>query len=268
MVLTRWMGDALKRAYEVWRSEISEEHCARLDRARALAMSLDPEFADAYAMCKHFTMSGMLSMCSLYEATKYVVSNKIRGDIVECGVWKGGSIMLICRALLSNGDRNRRLYLYDTFEGMTKPTDRDYRTLTGESALRIWSSYREEDRCTWAYSSLEETRKNVHSAGYDSDKIAFVKGRVEETLPKSAPAEISLLRLDTDFYESTRHELEHLFPRVTVGGVIAIDDYGSFKGCQDAVDEYFAENGISIFLSRVDNSGYRIGIKQGLRPKM
>jgi hypothetical protein len=98
------------------------------------------------------------------------------------------------------------------------------------------------------------------TTGYPADKLVFVKGRVEDTLPGSAPAAVALLRLDTDWYQSTRHELEHLYPRLAAGGVLVLDDYGSFEGARKAVDEYFAEYDIGPYLHRVDSTG-RIAVK-------
>ena len=83
----------------------------------------------------------------------------------------------------------------------------------------------------------------LHGTGYPPERIHFVRGPVEETLPAGAPDEIALLRLDTDWYESTRHELEHLYPRLAAGGVLLVDDYGHWEGARKAVDEYFADHG-------------------------
>ena len=112
----------------------------------------------------------------------------------------------------------------------------------------------------WSFSPIEETRRNVLSTGYSPDRVHFVKGPVEQTIPANAPETIALLRLDTDFYESTRHELIHLFPRLVPGGVLIIDDYGHWEGARQAVDEYFKENKIRMLLNRVDYTG-RIGVK-------
>ena len=108
---------------------------------------------------------------------------------------------------------------------------------------------------------MEQVKRNLGSTGYDMASIKFIKGKVEQTIPREAPAQISLLRLDTDWYESTRHELVHPFPRLSVGGVLIIDDYGHWQGCRRATDEYFAENNISILLNRIDYTG-RIAVKQ------
>jgi hypothetical protein len=117
-----------------------------------------------------------------------------------------------------------------------------------------------EDDGSWCYAPLESVMQAMASVGYDHEKLHFIKGRVEDTIPAQAPSAISLLRLDTDWYESTRHELRHLFPRLSVGGVIIIDDYGYWEGARRAVDEYINEYGIKLLLNRIDFTG-RIGVK-------
>jgi len=107
---------------------------------------------------------------------------------------------------------------------------------------------------------LDEVKKNVYGTGYPQDKIHFVKGKVEDTIPGTMPNQIALLRLDTDWYQSTMHELTHLFPLLQAKGVLIIDDYGHWQGAGKAVDEYFADKQISILLNRIDYSG-RIAIK-------
>jgi hypothetical protein len=100
----------------------------------------------------------------------------------------------------------------------------------------------------------------VLSTGYPADRLHLVQGKVEDTLPGAAPARIALLRLDTDWYESTRHELVHLYPRLVPNGVLIIDDYGDWVGAKEAVDEYFAAQPFQPFLSRMDHTG-RLAIK-------
>ncbi|MBV9019457.1 MAG: class I SAM-dependent methyltransferase [Ktedonobacteraceae bacterium] len=209
-----------------------------------------------------FTKTGPVRIFSLIKAVEYVVNSRVPGDIVECGVWKGGSIMAIAYTLLKLGETTRNIYLFDTFEGMTTPTKEDitYEGLKASDLLRleVGEKYRTSD--VWSYASIDQVKKAVLSTGYDATKIHFVKGCVEETLPEKAPERISLLRLDTDWYESTRHELLHLFPRLSVHGVIIIDDYGHWLGAKKAIDEYLRENTISLLLNRIDYSG-RIGVK-------
>jgi O-methyltransferase len=121
----------------------------------------------------------------------------------------------------------------------------------------------EDDKNTsfvWAYSPLDEVKQNLRDTGYQEDQVVFVKGKVEDTIPRDAPERISLLRLDTDWYESTYHELVHLYPRISVGGVLIIDDYGHWAGARQAMDQYIAENHAKLLLHRIDYTG-RIAVK-------
>jgi O-methyltransferase len=209
---------------------------------------------------KPYTMTSTSRLFSLCEAVKYIVNNQIPGDIVECGVWRGGSMMAIAETLHSLHDISRDLYLFDTFEGMTEPTEQDISSTSGISAKKLLSKIRKDDsRTIWCYASLNAVKDNMSSTDYPASQIHFIKGRVEDTIPEKAPEKISLLRLDTDWYESTRHEMHHLFPRISKGGVIILDDYGWWEGSRQAVDEYIKENNIRIFLNRIDLPG-RIGV--------
>ncbi len=227
----------------------------------------DPRYVDFESLHKEIwsavnknTMTSKERIFGLIEAVKYVLKNNIEGDIVECGVWKGGSMMAIAKTLISENDTSKRLYLYDTFDGMSEPTEEDM-DMQNRTAAQLLSKSDKETSHVWAYSALEHVRKSMGQTNYPSSNIEYVKGKVEDTIPKTIPEKISLLRLDTDWYESTKHELEHLFPRLQKGGVLIIDDYGFWKGSRKACDEYFANNNISILLCRMDNTG-RIAIKQ------
>jgi O-methyltransferase len=203
-----------------------------------------------------WTMTSAERIYALIHAVRYVSSNGIAGDIVECGVWKGGSMAAIAKTLSQMHDLKRNLYLFDTFEGMSEPTanDLDY---SGKNASALLA---EEPRFKCDDAPLEGVRKVLYDTGYPKERIHFVQGKVEESIPSSAPDSISLLRLDTDWYESTKHELVHLFPRLARHGVIIIDDYGHWKGSRQACDEYFLQNRIPILLNRIDYTG-RIALK-------
>lgn len=112
----------------------------------------------------------------------------------------------------------------------------------------------------WAIASLDDVKRNVRLTRYPEERITFVKGPVEQTLNATAPDHIAVLRLDTDWYESTKAELDHLYPRLAIGGVLIIDDYGHWQGARRAVDEYFAARGEHPFLHRTDYTG-RVMIK-------
>jgi O-methyltransferase len=203
-----------------------------------------------------WTMTSAERIFALIQAVRYVSANSVPGDIVECGVWKGGSMAAIARTLLQVKDNSRDLYLFDTFKGMPAPTPED-REYSGKQASEILL---EDSRFMCADAPLEGVKKVLYDTGYPRDRIHFVQGDVTETIPASAPNSISLLRLDTDWYKSTKHELVHLFPRLARGGVIIIDDYGHWKGSRQACDEYFTQNRIPILLNRIDYTG-RIALK-------
>ena len=209
---------------------------------------------------KLFTLSSIERRFALIQAVNYIIKNKIAGDIVECGVWKGGSIMAITKTLLELKSYDKELYLFDTFEGMPKPTEFDV-SYKDKLAIKEFEDRKiDNNSSNWARIELDEVKKNVFSTGYNKEKFHFIKGKVEDTIPKNSPETISILRLDTDWYDSTRHELIHLFPRLVRGGVVIIDDYGFWRGAKKAVDEYFEENNILILLNRIDTTGV-IGIK-------
>lgn len=192
---------------------------------------------------------------ALVHAVRHIVRRGVGGCLVECGVWRGGSSMAAALTLIREGDVGRALYLFDTFEGMTPPAGAD-RTADGTPARLLLD--RDPDRTgpVWAVAGLDEVRRNMTSTGYPSDRVHLVKGPVEETLPaRSPPGPIALLRLDTDWYGSTKHELVHLFPLVSEGGVLIIDDYGHWAGARKAVDEYFASQPRHYYLHRIDYTG-------------
>jgi predicted O-methyltransferase YrrM len=196
---------------------------------------------------------------SLLRAVQYVLDAKIPGDLVECGVYRGASPILMAKALQKGGEFGRKIWLYDTFEGMPKPSEEDV-YYTGHREIDVWDQRRRGDseKSTEVYSPLDEVKRNVFRSGYPSENFVFVKGKVEDTIPDRVPAKIALLRLDTDYYASTRHELEHLYPLLSRAGVLILDDYGAYQGARKAVDEYLRNR--PIFLARLDEN-VRIGIK-------
>ncbi len=221
---------------------------------------LEPEFVALYERCAPATMTSIERMYALYQAVRHVHAANIPGDVVECGVWRGGSSMLAALTLDSLGDRDRSLWLYDTFEGMPPPSDVD-RSIDGEHAAVLLERSGPAGEHTRAAAGLDEVRANLAATGYPSDRLHFVEGMVEETIPAVAPERISILRLDTDWYESTRHELVHLWPRLSPGGVLIVDDYGHWQGARRAVDEFFATVE-PVLLQRIDYTG-RLALKPG-----
>jgi hypothetical protein len=209
---------------------------------------------------KPYTLTSAEAVCALAYAVRHVVSQNVEGDIVECGVWRGGSMAAVARTLVSLDNFERHLYLFDTFEGMPPPGAIDV-NFVGEVAEDL---YRKRNGrgggSDWCRASEETVARVMRACGYDESKIHLVKGRVEETIPSEAPERIAILRLDTDWYESTLHELEHLFPRLARGGVVIIDDYGHWRGARRATDEFFARRNTGVYLHRVDYT-VRCGVK-------
>lgn len=215
-----------------------------------------------------FTMTGLERRASLIAAVDHLVQHKIQGNIAECGVWRGGSMMTVALALLARGDTTRHLYLYDTYEGMSEPTVND-KSFNGQDAAMLLNNTPQGEG-VWCKASIEDVQQNLWSTGYPKDQIHFIKGKVEETISPSLPANwphsLALLRLDTDWYESTKHELQQLYPMLAQYGVLFIDDYGHWQGARQAVDEYFADAGPSLYLHRVDYTA-RLHIKPGVASK-
>ena len=226
----------------------------------SLPADIDGAGAATIKRVQPYTMTSPERLYALIQAVRYVASARIPGDLVECGVWRGGSMMAAALTLIECGDRTRELHLYDTYEGMSAPGERDMDADGRSAATLLRKERRSDPRSVWCLAGLAEVRTALHGTGYDAARMHFVQGKVEETIPARAPERIALLRLDTDWYESTRHELEHLYPRLSAGGVLIIDDYGHWAGCRQAVDEYFASRNLHVLLSRVDYSG-RVAIK-------
>lgn len=226
-----------------------------------LPVEADPQDAELIASLRAYTMTSPERLWSLLGAVRHVVDTQVPGDFVECGVWRGGSVMAMAKGLLSMGVTDRDIWLYDTFAGMTPPTSEDVEAGTGISAQAMLNSTPVADGDNvWCVAGLPDVQANVRSTGYPFDKFTFVEGDVSQTLRQSAPSKIAILRLDTDWYESTKTELEVLYPRLSVGGVCIFDDYGHWQGARRAVDEYFEELGHRPYMHPIDYSG-RVLIK-------
>lgn len=222
--------------------------------ARADTGYTSDEF-QAMKSVKEFTATSFERLAGLIDATNYISENNIPGGVVECGVWRGGSMMATINTLMERRDMSRVFHLFDTFEGMAEPTEKDV-MYDGKTAKELLDRDKAKEGAdhNWCVASLEDVRQNIFSTGYPKDRIHFIKGKVEDTLPKHAPERIALLRLDTDWYASTAHEMKHLYPRLSEGGVLIIDDYGHWQGARQAVDEYFAAQNFRPLLTRMDYS--------------
>jgi hypothetical protein len=204
-----------------------------------------------------WTMTSKSRIFALIVAVRYVVDQAVPGDFVECGVWRGGSMQVVARTLLERGVSDRELHLFDTFEGMPPPTTED-RRLGGPPASELLA-IRDRTENVWAVAGLDDVRAGMAQTGYPADRIHFHPGLVQDTVPAEAPERIALLRLDTDWYASTRHELEHLYDRLVPGGALIIDDYDYWEGSRQATDEFLAASGARLLLVPVDTA--RVAVK-------
>jgi O-methyltransferase len=204
-------------------------------------------------------MTSRERMYSVFQAARYIAQARVPGDIVECGVWRGGSSMMAAFTLLSSGDDDRTFWLYDTFEGMPEPGELDL-GLQREDAHNEWRRNQHASINEWCYASMDEVSANMRATGLRVQQFELIEGKIEDTIPDRMPEQIALLRLDTDWYESTYHELVHLFPLLSPGAVLILDDYGHWGGARKAVDQYLEEQGIHLLLSRIDYTG-RLAIK-------
>jgi O-methyltransferase len=247
----RWKGLANAGLYKTTGYKlVNPERLAKPKPRGRLANEMpahyDDEVQAIIRAVRRRTMTAHEKLHALIIATRYIVDHGIAGDIVECGVWRGGSMQAVAHALLGRGMSDRDLHLFDTFEGMPEPGAEDL-ARDGTPAAELLAASPREARI-WAEASLEDVELGMAETGYPAERVHFHPGKVEDTIPARAPERIALLRLDTDWYESTRHELEHLYARVPAGGVLIIDDYATWQGARKAVDEFLELSGERLLL--------------------
>jgi hypothetical protein len=204
-------------------------------------------------ICKKNTMGSIVEFNFLEKIINEINNQNILGDIVECGVWKGGMSMwmMLCQ---KKHNMLRNFFLYDTFDGMTFPDSindgkeaiETYTIINQGNYARDYDKWHKQNK--WAYAPLEFVKNNIDLIKYDDSKINYVVGDVCDTLNTNIPDKISILRLDTDFYSSTKKELDILFPLVSQNGYIIIDDYYSWEGSKKATDEFLEENKNNILM--------------------
>ena len=196
---------------------------------------------------KNNTMCSEKRIQSLQNALHKI--NNLDGDIVECGTWRGGLAALMLQHILDH-KLDKLLFIYDTFEGMPEPGDKDH-----PDALRRYSELKDGEYSDWCRAGIDIVRDTLSQVTKTySDHCYLIEGKVEDTLEVFGPQSIALCRLDTDWYSSTKVEMEVFFPRVVKGGYIIVDDYSDWPGCQMAVNEY---------LSKLDPNSYTQSIEDG-----
>lgn len=235
-----------------------EDHQAAAARynLQSAYRDMEPEFHEIQARCRSYTMTSMERMYAMWQSVHHVLDQGIPGAIVECGVWRGGSMMIAACVLMQRGETDRDLYLFDTYEGLPRPNPEKDVDLWGHRAIDGWIPHaRGAEQSDWARASLEEVAQNLAQTGYPRGRIHLIKGMVEKTVPGHAPEKIALLRVDTDWESSTQHLLEQLYPRLETMGILLLDDYGHFLGARRAADNYFQKYLKPVLKLRVDYTG-------------
>ena len=227
---------------------------------RKYPVDFTPEHVAIIEKVRPYTLTPVERIYAMIEAVRYVELRKIPGAIVECGVWRGGSMMTAALVLNSLKSDQRDLYLFDTFQGMPKPDAVDV-DFDGIAAMKTFTEQQTgDDTSTSCFATLSDVQATMALSGYNSKRVHFIQGKVEDTIPLHSPQSIALLRLDTDWYASTRHEFEHLYPLLAPGGVLIVDDYGHWQGARKATDEYLEAHAPDLFLNRIDFSA-RLAVK-------
>lgn len=190
------------------------------------------------------TMVGMRRLDNLQFCIESVIAENVEGDLIETGVWRGGSCVLMRAVLAAHGVTDRRVFVADSFEGLPKPDGR----FVADAGDR-------HHRHAFLAISQEEVEKNFTKFGLLDDQVVFLKGWFKDTLPTAPIERLAVLRLDGDMYASTMDALESLYPKLSTGGYCIIDDYGAVPGCRLAVDEFRVKNGIGSELTEIDWTG-------------
>ncbi len=243
-----------------WLARQSGYALVRCQKANGYPVDFSDEEIALVRKVAPYTKTTPERLWALVHAVEYIESRGIEGAIVECGVWRGGSMMAAAEALLKTGYTGRDLYLFDTYTGMVAPSEHDVSHKGITATEKFEKRKTGDDSSDWCLASREEVGANMKSTGYPDERVHLVEGKVEDTIPAEAPERIALLRLDTDWYESTKHEMETLYPRLVPGGILILDDYGDWAGSRKAVDEYFANGVEPPLLNRIDDSA-RIAVK-------
>jgi O-methyltransferase len=192
------------------------------------------------------TMIGIQRLTSLQQCVETILAEDVPGDLIECGVWRGGACILMRAVLAAYGDETRSVWLADSFAGVPPGDPANYKA---DKGIRL-------DRYASILGVSEaEVRANFERYGLLDDRVRFLPGWFKDTLQDAPIDRIALLRLDGDLYESTIQALDALYPRLSPGGFCIIDDYHAMKPCEQAVTDYRAKHGVSAEIVDIDGSG-------------
>jgi O-methyltransferase len=234
-----------------------------LSLQREISSDMSPETVETIRRVRPYTMTTVERIAAVCTATEYIVRYDVPGAFVESGVWKGGSSMAAALTLVNNGVTDREFHLFDTFEGIPAPGEHD--ALIGgdhESLMKWWQKENAKKGAAWLDAPVDQVLDTLAGTGYPRERLHAHVGLVEDTVPANAPDQIAFLRLDTDYYSSTKTELDVMFERLSPGGVMIIDDYGYTAGTRKAVDEFLETWPEPLYLSRIDTCG-RLVVRPG-----
>ena len=191
-----------------------------------------------------------------FNVIDYILDSNIQGALVECGV-QSGKIEKIWIDRLKRRNTARDIYMYDTFAGLTEPSEKDvgiYNGMNAQDVLLEWRRHNVNDVNTWCYCPIGKVMSDLYQLDYSSERLHFIKGDVRQTLldQNNIPEKIAVLRLDTDWYDSSKLELERMFHCLVPGGVLILDDYFYWKGQKDATDEFFKGTKYEYLITRVN----------------
>lgn len=189
------------------------------------------------------TMVGLKRLDNIQFCVTDVIRQKVPGDLIECGAWRGGACIFMRAVLAAYGVKDRTVWVSDSFEGLPPPKEDKY------PEAHIWQGGE-------MAVSLEEVQNNFKKYGLLDDQVKFLKGFFIDTLPKAPIERLAVLRVDGDLYESVKQTLDYMYPKVSPGGYILLDDYGEhLPPARKAVDDYRKAHGITEPITRVDWSG-------------
>ncbi len=232
------LGNKISPTYRGLQSEIPE---------------LTPRDTDLLNAVQGLSMTSKIAQWEFIRALRDLHARDVPGDLVECGVWRGGNLCLAGLVRKELGF-DRTIWAYDTFAGMTAPTEFDNKPFDGVDTAQKFTDLERDGHNEWCYAAIKDVSDNFKRVVGSDTGLNLIEGPVQETLldANNLPEKIAMLRLDTDFYDSTKAEMEILYPRLSTGGILIIDDYGEWAGARKAVDEYF--NDSRVWLQRVTQS--------------
>lgn len=191
------------------------------------------------------TMVGAIRLDNVHDCIRSVIASEVPGDIIETGVWRGGTTIMMRGILRAYGITDRKVYVADSFAGLPPPDAEKYPADEG-SPLHLWPGL---------VVSLDEVKAHFAQFGLLDDQVSFVKGWFRDTLPELRDHAWAVIRLDGDLYESTMDSLENLYPALSPGGWLIVDDYGEIPACRQAVSDYRERNGITEPIVKIDWTG-------------